>query len=575
MTICNEEGCTKHATSNYKNQIKRVYCTKHKKENMIDLDHRTKYCIETECTKVASYNFPNEKKAIYCNLHMKENMINIKSKRCIEEGCNLLPSYNYEGETTRLYCKNHAKENMINLGEKKCIQENCTKNAYYNIRTERERLYCRDHADLTTMVDLTHLDKLCISPNCGIQACFNIPTEKKPLYCSTHSTEEMEDVRTNKCIEEGCKTKPSFNYQGTIGALYCITHAKDDMINIYDSKCTAENCTVSASYNYPNSKKRLFCTKHKLEGMVQLSKEECQIEGCSTVPKYNFPNEKKGIYCGKHKTEGMIHLTESFCRFEGCKKHPTFNFPGNCPRFCLKHIEPGMINTKDAKCQDCPKQASFAFKGEKLAQYCYDHSKEGMRNICSKRCKEETCDTIISNKKYEGYCFTCFKLNNPDHKITLNYCVKEFAIRDFVKEKFPDKDWIFNKPIKNGTSKKRPDILLDCDTHVLIVEIDECQHSLYDDVEEEKRMHEIVTDLQNKNTIFIRFNPDSYTDSDSNFVKSPWVYYKQTIKISSIKDVQEEWNNRLNTLYDTINHHINNGPERLVEYIKLFYSNCN
>jgi hypothetical protein len=34
--------------------------------------------------KLPSYNIPTETKAIYCSDHKKENMINVKDKRCIE-----------------------------------------------------------------------------------------------------------------------------------------------------------------------------------------------------------------------------------------------------------------------------------------------------------------------------------------------------------------------------------------------------------------------------------------------------------------------------------------------------------
>ena len=44
---------------------------------------------------------------------------------------------------------------------------------------------------------------------------------------------------------------------------------------------------------------------------------------------------------------------------------------------------------------------------------------------------------------------------------------------NFIKETFPDYNWIFDKVIKNGISKRRPDVLLELSTHYIIVEIDE------------------------------------------------------------------------------------------------------
>jgi hypothetical protein len=383
----------------------------------------------------------------------------------------------------------------------------------------------------------------------------------------------MEDVRTKKCLE--CNKKPNFNYPDSIGALYCSTHAKENMINIYDNKCIFENCKISACYNYRGLKKRIYCSKHKLHDMINLSKIECEYEGCTTIPKFNFPDEKKGRFCTIHKLPNMIHLTDTFfCKEENCNKRPTFNYPNNGgAQYCMKHMKDGMVNVVDPQCYDCTKRASFNYKDCKEAIYCYNHCKEDMKNIISLRCKKEECDIIIRhNNRFNGFCISCYKKEFPDEKIISNYIVKEKAVGTYVKNNFSDKKWIFNKPIKNIQYNYRPDILLYLETHIIIIEIDEYQHVLYDEYDEDKRVLYIHDALDNKKMVFIRFNPDSYSDKDKNFIKSPWVYYKTKLQISSNIELEEQWNNRLNILNNTIKNYIENIPEKDIEYIKLFYN---
>jgi len=55
----------------------------------------TKTCLD--CKKRPVFNFENETKAIYCTEHKKANMINVKSKTCLD--CKKIPVFNFENET--------------------------------------------------------------------------------------------------------------------------------------------------------------------------------------------------------------------------------------------------------------------------------------------------------------------------------------------------------------------------------------------------------------------------------------------------------------------------------------------
>lgn len=571
----NCKSCKSRARYNYKNEKERMYCKYHKEPDMIDFDEKHKYCIEENCIKRSSYNYEDIKKAIYCEKHKKENMINTTSHKCQEPNCIKAASCNLPNETKRLYCVPHAKDGMVNLTSKICVGETdgikCIRVAYYNLPNEKVRLYCREHCDVNTMIDLTHKKVVCIEPNCTKQSSYNFENCSEPKYCVKHATDEMIDVRTKTCLD--CNTKPTFNYRNSIGAIYCVTHAKKDMINIYKVECLYEGCTTTASYNYKGLKKRLYCAQHFLPDMINISSKRCENEGCETICKYNFENEKIPRFCAKHAEKDMIHLSRSTCKEEGCKKYPSFNFENNgSGMYCMKHMKVGMINVNDPICKDCNTQASFNYPGETIAHYCASHYKENMINIYSLRCKSLECDIIIRyNGKYNDYCITCYKQLFPNDKIVYNYGAKETVVRVSIKNKFIDKDWQFNKMIKKNGIAYVPDILLSFENYNIIIEIDEFQHSNYNEENEERRTFNLYKFLSKK-LIIIRFNPDGYTDIENNYNKSPWVFDNTALIISEDTEIQNDWNNRLNILHNNIQECIDKEPLDEINVIKLFYN---
>ena len=88
-------------------------------------------------------------------------------------------------------------------------------------------------------------------------------------------------------------------------------------------------------------------------------------------------------------------------------------------------------------------------------------------------------------------------------------------------------------------------------------------------------MEEIHNIIGNK-TVFIRFNPDNYiyidSDGNNNIVNSPWIYYKKELKISSDKKISKEWNNRLETLKNTIQKYIMEEPTEQFTEVRLYYN---
>ena len=233
-----------------------------------------------------------------------------------------------------------------------------------------------------------------------------------------------------------------------------------------------------------------------------------------------------------------------------------------------------VINVKHKTCihPNCKIRPSFNDPDKKEGLYCNQHKKDGMIDVISKTCKSEWCFTRVCNNKYDNYCLYCYINLFPDKQVSRNYKTKEYSIQEFIKNKFPQYDWINDKKIENGCSKRRPDILLDLGYQIIIIEIDENQHKNYDCSCENKRIMELSQDLQFRPIIFIRFNPDEYKINEKN-IKSCWKINKNGICVIK-KDKIKDWEERLESLSNIINYWTNpiNKTNKTVEIIELFYN---
>jgi hypothetical protein len=269
--------------------------------------------------------------------------------------------------------------------------------------------------------------------------------------------------------------------------------------------------------------------------MIDIKNKKCIHEGCKKQPIYNKIGEKSPLYCSEHKTNDMVNLVNKMCIYKECNKIAV-----------------------------CNKE------GEKIPLYCNQHKIDGMINIINKTCKTDFCDILVS-QKYDGYCLYCFINTFPDKPVSRNYKTKEYSVVEFVKNKYPEYPWISDKTIKDGCSRRRPDLLLDLGYQVIIIEIDENQHIDYDCSCENKRIMELSQDVGHRPIVFIRFNPDDYKNNDVN-ITSCWGQNNKGICVVK-KSKEKEWDERLESLENQINYWVNpnNKTDKTVEIIQLYY----
>ena len=205
------------------------------------------------------------------------------------------------------------------------------------------------------------------------------------------------------------------------------------------------------------------------------------------------------------------------------------------------------------------------------SSFCKHGKNKGTCIDCGgwKLCKSEWCETV-GNPKYNGYCVPCCIHIHPEIKMSRNYKTKEKEVVDNIKQNFPDFTWIADKRVQDGCSKRRPDLLLDMGTHIIIIEVDENKHSNYDCSCENKRLMELSQDLQHRPIVFIRFNPDAYKNEEGIVVKSCWRLNKQGV-IQIMKTKQKEWEERIISLKQQIQYWVNNPSEKTIEIIELYY----
>ncbi len=231
-----------------------------------------------------------------------------------------------------------------------------------------------------------------------------------------------------------------------------------------------------------------------------------------------------------------------------------------------------------SQCKECGGSA-FCEHGKRKScckkcggsQICYHGKHKSRCKECggTSLCKSHWCETI-KNPKYEGFCLNCFIHLFPDKPNTRNYKTKEKDVVDRITHAFPDFTWVADKRVQDGCSARRPDLLLDLGTHIIIVEVDENKHTDYDCCCEHKRLMEISQDLQHRPVIFIRFNPDAYEDINGNYIESCWKLNKQGV-ICIPTNKESDWEERIVILKRQIQYWINNPTEKTVEIIELFY----
>lgn len=328
---------------------------------------------------------------------------------------------------------------------------------------------------------------------------------------------------TRYCVEEDCKTQSSYNYKG-LKPKYCNTHKKNDMVDVRNKVC-------------------IKCNK--------------------TQPYFNKPGLKP-LYCDTCKDDDMINVKDKLC--VKCNEiRPCYNKPGLKPLYCFNCKDDDMIDVKNKKCIKCNETQPIYNKTGLKPLYCLKCKDDNMVDVLTKMCiKCNKTRAWIENK----YCSPCNATVNPESVQGRKYRFKQNTIVDILKHHFTFD--IIDKRIDNGCTNRQPDLIIDCLTHVLNIEIDEEQHKSksYTPECEEKRYDELFTAFADRPFICIRFNPDKYIIKENNIVWNIDGIFSKSKKID-----EKELDERVNILIQTIRREIDEIPNETFQIKYLFYDN--
>jgi hypothetical protein len=348
------------------------------------------------------------------------------------------------------------------------------------------------------------------SGNCEITASYNFETERRGIYCKTHKLDGMIYIG-NRCQQIGCEKLSSYCFEGEIPK-YCKTHKLPEMIKYKKIKtCVYPSCTKNRVYNYEGLKPA-YCVDHKKDNMIDMYSNYCSYEEekCYVLANFNFPGEK-AKYCNTHKHLGMINVRNNICMSQNCKNRARYNITGNPPRYCFLHRQSDMLLNPNKYC-DFEGCKNKSFYGINNPLHCEEHKDEKEIDLRMTKCSNcgsiEVCN---SEKKCYEYCIA--------ENIYKKYRkLKELTVLNHLQKNVNKEIYSYDKTIDTSCSLHRPDIVYDCGTHMVIIEVDEYEHNSKTQDCEISRMKQITYSYYCP-CIFIRYNPDNKEQNSKNNLK--------------------------------------------------------
>jgi len=445
-------------------------------------------------TKQAKFNFRGQKSGIYCKEHRLPLMINVMAPKCGEPNCDVYPSYS-SPNINGLYCVSHKIAGMTQQYARRCKE--CPTYASFNIETERKPIYCYAHRK-GGMVDV--INRKC--ELCSSQPIYAPRGSLKTTRCGAHHVKGMVNLRSDMCTALGCEKYASFAATPNGRAERCRDHKDLHKYNVKDKYCV--DCMKD--YATWGKESRTHCTKCKTEGMLLFSGRLCK-KCRRRHATYNF-KDLKPIYCGGCQEEGMIDTKSKRCQVDGCNKHARKGFLFRPAIHCASHASGNEYVVRKPECviENCTNGAIYAIGGNYPI-------------VCENHVEPNTAYVNVSEKQCEK-CHQTYYLNDKDP--VCNVCkgerlgykhLKEKRVEEVLRENNVEV-YLRDAPVDLiNCSKKRPDFAIDCGTHMIVVEVDENQHGAYTPECEMTRMVTIYQDIGMECTIFIRYNPDTYTDN--------------------------------------------------------------
>jgi len=225
----------------------------------------------------------------------------------------------------------------------------------------------------------------------------------------------------------------------------------------------------------------------------------------------------------------MVDIKHCRCQHIDCTKRPWSGIPGHRPTHCAEHRTDGMIAHPKRKCEEhkCP---AFALYGmNSTPTHCEVHKAPQHMNLV------------------QHNCVVCEVLDYVDHESKCGRCSDYLTKKLHLRKQRQVKLWLdlhpqlrtytsYDRQLDGGScGKERPDVVWDCKTHYVILEVDEFQHRERPCECEQTRMVNVVQGLSMP-CLWVRYNPDEFkgqkaslTERDRRELLEKWLWECQTL----------------------------------------------
>jgi hypothetical protein len=435
-----------------------------------------------------------------------------------------------------------------------CKAIDCKKCACFGLEIGKAQ-FCKQHKT-NEMYDV--INKKCIKckkkrPNFGLK-------DGKATHCGYCKEKNMCDINHKKCVK--CKkTQPTFGLEDG-KATHCKDCKEKNMYDVLNDKCI--KCNIKQPTFGLEDGKATHCGDCKEKDMFDVINNKC-IKCNIKQPIFGL-EDGKATHCGDCKEKNMFDVKNHKC-IKCNEKRPTFGLEIDIATHCGDCREKNMFDVINKKCIKCNiKQPTFGLI-EDYPTHCINCKEINMDNVKDKKCnsnyleKEKAFLCLIrGNPKYNGYCTHCFANLFPDDPLTKQIRIKskELQVKDYINENF--EGFIHDIPLWTGncdcSHRRRIDHRKLIGNTLLCIETDENQHKYYDNDDEEIRYDDLMM-LHGGKFIYIRFNPDKYTEKGKN--KNPQIKTRLTA-------LQKEIEKQVNRIENEEN-------ENLLEIVYMYYDN--
>lgn len=452
-----------------------------------------------------------------------------------------------------------------------------TENAPYGLLWDREDRYCLPCSKTQPLVVNLFQNPYCTV--CAAQrqekprrASFAVENQKKATWCSLHKPPDAMDITHSLC--ECGKAQPSYGRVGFKRKWCTKCPSKPSDAVERNPKC---ECGKSRpNFGLPEDKTPTWCARCPTKPLLAVDIRHKLCTCGRAQPIFGLPNESQPQWCLKCKPAEAVDCKNRRC--ECGKSQPRFgDIESQTPKYCAKC--PGKPeNAKELYRQCACGRAvpSLGLPGDTRptwCAFCPEKPKDAL-NIVSRKCV--LCPTIvttITKEKFLGHCLRCFIHMFPDQKIVRNYKTKEVTFVTYLRDRLLaetdiNPSQMLCDKIVGGCSRKRPDFMIDCFTHVLFTEIDENRHSTQEYSCENKRMMTLFEDVACRPIVMIHANPDAYWNVNRERVPSCFKYNKRGLSVPRDKKALQA---RLEAVYDRLLHHVTTVPEKEVTVEYLYY----